>query len=432
MRSTSAASSPTSRGRSAGSRRSPGRRSSITPRLAPAPAQRETQSRTDQRVAAEQDRDRGVRGRGASARAATDRRSARGAAGPTRSGPRRDGQLPLVRARVGGRAAPGVSMMAASPRRREVLAEATTARRGPAGHPGREAGGRWPATLVRRPRSSTSARVRAAPALQPAQRPGRGPAGDHDLGPARRRRARTASSRVSTRSRSAADSRAGPSLAEQHEVERPVDVDAEPPSTPQVRDRYAGRLSRASAAARCRRAGRAGRAGRRRARRSPRRRPRTGCWPARPGRRAAAAATSAPRSAAVARADGPRTQDDQAPVADLRDDARSRRPNGVRRAAPTRPGPATRRPPGTRRDAVQPGPPGPATARASGPAAGPGSGWRMTAVTSWATHGPSLDGGTGATVGERRVRAYVGLGANVGDAPATLTWAVNALAGLPG
>ena len=31
-----------------------------------------------------------------------------------------------------------------------------------------------------------------------------------------------------------------------------------------------------------------------------------------------------------------------------------------------------------------------------------------------------------------RVRAYVGLGANVGDAPATLAWAVEALAGLPG
>jgi len=35
-------------------------------------------------------------------------------------------------------------------------------------------------------------------------------------------------------------------------------------------------------------------------------------------------------------------------------------------------------------------------------------------------------------VGERRVRAYVGLGSNVGDAPATLAWAVDALADLPG
>ena len=32
----------------------------------------------------------------------------------------------------------------------------------------------------------------------------------------------------------------------------------------------------------------------------------------------------------------------------------------------------------------------------------------------------------------RRVRAYVGLGANVGDARATLTWAVGAVAALPG
>lgn len=35
-------------------------------------------------------------------------------------------------------------------------------------------------------------------------------------------------------------------------------------------------------------------------------------------------------------------------------------------------------------------------------------------------------------MGERRVRAYVGLGSNVGDAPATLAWAVDALRGLPG
>ena len=33
---------------------------------------------------------------------------------------------------------------------------------------------------------------------------------------------------------------------------------------------------------------------------------------------------------------------------------------------------------------------------------------------------------------DRRVRAYVGLGANVGDAAGTLAWAVDGLAGLPG
>jgi 2-amino-4-hydroxy-6-hydroxymethyldihydropteridine diphosphokinase len=36
------------------------------------------------------------------------------------------------------------------------------------------------------------------------------------------------------------------------------------------------------------------------------------------------------------------------------------------------------------------------------------------------------------TVGDRRVRAYVGLGGNVGDARATLAWAVNALSSLSG
>lgn len=35
-------------------------------------------------------------------------------------------------------------------------------------------------------------------------------------------------------------------------------------------------------------------------------------------------------------------------------------------------------------------------------------------------------------MGDRRVRAYVGLGGNVGDAAATLSWAVSAMAGLPG
>lgn len=35
-------------------------------------------------------------------------------------------------------------------------------------------------------------------------------------------------------------------------------------------------------------------------------------------------------------------------------------------------------------------------------------------------------------MGDRRVRAYVGLGANEGDAPATLAWAVAAIADLPG
>lgn len=35
-------------------------------------------------------------------------------------------------------------------------------------------------------------------------------------------------------------------------------------------------------------------------------------------------------------------------------------------------------------------------------------------------------------MGDRRVRTYIGLGANVGDAPGTLAWAVGALADLPG
>jgi len=48
------------------------------------------------------------------------------------------------------------------------------------------------------------------------------------------------------------------------------------------------------------------------------------------------------------------------------------------------------------------------------------------------SHRPSLAVTREATVAARRVRAYIGLGANVGDAEATLAEAVSALAGLPG
>lgn len=47
-------------------------------------------------------------------------------------------------------------------------------------------------------------------------------------------------------------------------------------------------------------------------------------------------------------------------------------------------------------------------------------------------HHPSLAAAEEVSVTTRRVRAYVGLGANIGDAPATLARAVAALADLPG
>jgi 2-amino-4-hydroxy-6-hydroxymethyldihydropteridine diphosphokinase len=56
----------------------------------------------------------------------------------------------------------------------------------------------------------------------------------------------------------------------------------------------------------------------------------------------------------------------------------------------------------------------------------------MTAVTSWSTMRPESRRRNEATMTERRVRAYVGLGANVGDAAETLAWAVNSLGNMPG
>ena len=143
--------------------------------------EREPQARTDQRVPTEQDRDRCVRGRARQ-----------------RSQPRVGDAL--VEQEVGGVAVLGgrpararrrprrwasstrLSMMAASPRR----ARCSPSDDGPSRSsraPSTLAAGRWPGWLVRMPRSSMMARVRAAPDRSShASAAGRGPAGDDDLG----------------------------------------------------------------------------------------------------------------------------------------------------------------------------------------------------------------------------------------------------------
>ena len=116
MRSRSAASSPTSLRSVGGSRRSPAGCRPSRSALSSAPAQGEAQARPDQRVAAEQDRDRGVRGRPRQRPQPRVGDCARGAGGRTRNGPRRTA--------TGRSSAPSrwasstrLSMIAASPRR---------------------------------------------------------------------------------------------------------------------------------------------------------------------------------------------------------------------------------------------------------------------------------------------------------------------------
>ena len=75
----------------------------------------------------------------------------------------------------------------------------------------------------------------------------------------------------------------------------------------------------------------------------------------------------------------------------------------------------------------RPGRPDPALDRAGGRA-----GHRVEDADGDGSHRPSLAVTREATVAARRVRAYIGLGANVGDPEATLAEAVRALAGLPG
>ena len=208
----------------------------------------EPDTRSDERVAAEQDRDRRRGGGRGQLRAATDRRCARRAAGPTRNGPRRPASRPRRR-RAGGRGARGCRRS----RRRDSCARWLPSDPGPSrsiSAPRTEAGGRWPATLVRRPRSSTSARVRAA-----VERSSQASVAA-DVRPATRSSAR----RVA---RHGADGRqafahtgcvdgAGPVTgrsrpgrpADEDEIQRAVDVDAEPPSASEVAHRVAGHLGK--------------------------------------------------------------------------------------------------------------------------------------------------------------------------------------------
>ena len=116
-------------------------------------------------------------------------------------------------------------------------------------------------------------------ALQPGQGGRRGPAAHQQLRPAVGRDG--PDGRHAGRDRTKVDALGAGSIAEQDELERPVDVDRQPPAAPEVADLVAGHLLEPARAARCRRAGRAGRRAPRRGR-SRRRRPSSGCWRAPP------------------------------------------------------------------------------------------------------------------------------------------------------
>ena len=240
-----------------------------------------------------------------------------------------------------------------------------------------------------------------------------------------------ASSRARTRAAGPGPIQPRPRAAEQQEIERAVDIDTEPPASPQVRDGDAGRSRPASAAGHCRSRGPAGPGARLPPGRSRRRRPSSGrsrAPPAPPrlrprrgrdGRR--------PSPAGWRPSPGRRGRRRRHSAAS----PRSRRPNGVSSGGPetirAADAPAARKP--TRWRSARAARAA-ETAASSGPAAGPGLRVQDERADVAGGHaGPSLDGGSRTTVGERRVRAYVGLGSNVGDAPATLAWAVDALGG---
>ena len=135
-----------------------------------------------------------------------------------------------------------LSMRAASPR------PASTSPRAPGPRSSRSdprtlRGGRWPGGAVRIPRSSTSARVRAAPARSTQRRtPGDVRPATSSSAAGSATTARSARQPVADDGRGVGGQGGGPAATEEDEVERAVDVDAEPPAPAPVLDRDAARL----------------------------------------------------------------------------------------------------------------------------------------------------------------------------------------------
>ena len=176
MRSTSAASSPTASRSGPGSRRSSMRGSTVSG-LVRAPGAAPARPACGRRARSGS----AHRGRPRSASAATGRRCARrgGDRSPQRSS---SGGQPRSSAPSRWASRTRLSMTAASASR----ARCRPSDAGPSrssSSPRTDAGGRWPGTTVRRPRSSTRTRVRdAGRRLEPGDRGGRRPPGHEQLG----------------------------------------------------------------------------------------------------------------------------------------------------------------------------------------------------------------------------------------------------------
>ena len=363
---------------------------------------------------------------------------ARRAAGPRRTGPRRRASA-ARRRRGDGRGGPGCRR---GPRR--------PARPGGApSDPGPSRSSSAPRTGGRRPLTGGT---RRAAGRAPRRAPGSGTPGERssqasvaaDVRPATRSSAfgsrataRTAARRSRTGTvdgggRVAGLDRPG-RAADQDEVERAVDVDAEPPAASEVATgKPASSASQRGSTLSDGRSGRPRQHVRRRGDRDDVRRVavvREGDAGRRPPRRPPGRATIAPRR----ERDRAGAEERRArPAGRRRRSTATRAPNGSPSGGPAddpdvvgaRPRRTARVVPGQPRRGRRP------PSASSGPAAGPGSGCMIRTVTGGMAR--SLAAAIEGTVTTRRIRAYIGLGANVGDATATLTEAVAAVAGLPG
>ena len=269
MRSTSAASSPTSRGPVAGTRRRPGRQvhaPARRPAAGPGPTSVWPPSTTG--IGARRPRRVSARSHGSAIRSRSSRSEAKRSSA---AGQRRSSAPSRWASRT------RVSTMAASPSRARWSPNDSGPSRSSSA-PRTDAAGRWSVGLARAQAAllDERPRPRGRCPLQPGQRRRGRPAGDSTSARGSRRPA--GRPRVGSGARRPRSPRPRRPSAEQHQVERAVDVDAEAPAAlagPRPRSR---RARPASAAARCRRAGRGwlGQPGRaRRWRRCP---PRSGCW----------------------------------------------------------------------------------------------------------------------------------------------------------
>ncbi len=349
----------------------------------------------------------------------------------------------LVGAAVGGRAGRGgrAARRPTAPRR---AGRATPGRRGPAACPRTLAAGAGSAGRPHGPdrRRAQPALLDEGPgarpgvALRPAQVRGGRPPRDQELRArvARQRRAaRPSRSRTGLRLRVVGErqGRRPARALEQQQVQRRVDVHRQPAPRPEVADRDAGHLREPARQRVVRREVRRQVAERLAARGDRERRPR--CSGGSRGRRAG---RRPPPRRAPAGPPASRAGSSRRPVTTSRRRAQARRRAaggacrmGYRRAARGGPRPRPRRPRGTRAGGA---PRGPTRAASSGAQerSGVGRELRGEDEDGDGRHRPSLAMERRRAVA--RVRAYIGLGANVGDAAATLAAAVHALRGAAG